>query len=76
MCSRPQFTDLTYMGGTGPSGSMTIIFGTVIKSLHIKFGANRSFHVPKSPVYPFGLYERDQILWSDIAHVQDRPAYG
>ena len=54
MCSRPQFTDLTYMGGTGLCGPMTIIFGSVIKSLHIKFGSNRSFHVPKIPVY---LYE-------------------
>ena len=27
MCSRPQFIDLTYMGGTGPYGPMTIIFG-------------------------------------------------
>ena len=51
MCSRPQFTDLTYIGGTGPCGPMTIIFGSVIKILHIKFGANRSFHVPKIPVY-------------------------
>ena len=26
------FTDLTYMGGTGPCERMTIIFGSVIKS--------------------------------------------
>ena len=66
LCSRPQFTDLTYMGDTGPCGPMTIIFGSVIKILHIKFGVNRSFHVPKVPVYRFGLYGRYQILWTDI----------
>ena len=40
------------MGGTGPCGPMTIIFGSVIKteykSLTIKFGVNRAFHVLKS----------------------------
>ena len=39
MCSRPQFTVLTYMGymgGTGPCGPMTIFFGSV----NNKFGAN------------------------------------
>ena len=123
MCSRPQFTDLAYMGGTGPCGPMTIIFSSVMKSwytslttkfgvyrafhvlktrvipfsymggpepcgpmtiifgsairiLHIKFGANRSFHVPQIPVYRFGLYGRYQILWTDIAHIQYQPAYG
>ena len=70
MCSRPQFSHLTYMGGTRPCGPMTIIFGSVIKSLHIKFGANRSFLVPKIPVYQFGLYGRYQILWTDRAHFQ------
>ena len=30
MCSRPQFTDLTYMGGTRSCGPMTIIFGSII----------------------------------------------
>ena len=63
-------------GGTGPYGPMTIIFGSVIKILHIKFGANRSFLVPKIPVYRFGLYGRYQILWTDIAHFQYQPAYG
>ena len=67
MCSRPQFTDLTYMGGTGPCGTMTIIFGSIIKILHIKFGATRSFHVPKIPIYRFGLYGRYQILCTDMA---------
>ena len=51
MCSRPQFTDLTYMGGTGPCGPMRIIFGSVIQSWHaslnIKFGVNRTFHMPR-----------------------------
>ena len=54
MCSRPQFTDLTYMGGTGPCGPMTIIFGSVIQSQHtslnIKFDVQRTFHVLKTPV--------------------------
>ena len=53
MCSRPQFTDLTYMGGTRPCTPMTIIFGSVIQSQHtslnIKFGVNRMFHVLKTP---------------------------
>ena len=31
MYSRPQFLDLTYMGGTGPCGPMTIIFGGVFR---------------------------------------------
>ena len=70
------FIYLIYMGGTGPCGPMTIIFDSVIKSLHIKFGANCSFHVPKIPVYRFGLYGRYQILWTDIAHFQYQPAYG
>ena len=52
MCSRPQFTHLTYMGGTRHCGPMTIIFGSVIKSwnigLNIKVGVNRTFHVLKS----------------------------
>ena len=51
-CSRPQFTDLAYMGGTGICGPMTIVFGSVIKteykSLTIKFGVNRAFHVLKA----------------------------
>ena len=51
MCSRPQFTDLAYMGGTGLCGPMTIIFGSVIKteykSLTTNFGVNRAFHVLK-----------------------------
>ena len=28
----PQYTDLTYMRGTGPCGSMRIVFNSVIKS--------------------------------------------
>ena len=51
MCSRPQFTDLTHMGGIRPCEPMTIIFGSVIQSqctsLNIKFGVNRMFHVLK-----------------------------
>ena len=30
MCSRPKFTDLIYMLGTGPCAPMTIILGSVI----------------------------------------------
>ena len=69
MCSRPQFTDLTYMGGTGPCGATAIIFGSVIKSrytsLNIKFGVNRTLHVLKTPVYRFDLYGRYRTLWTD-----------
>ena len=69
MCSRPQFTDLTYIGGTRLCGSVTIIFDSVIwsqyTSLTIKFGVNRPFHVLKTPVYRFGLYERYRTLWTD-----------
>ena len=66
MCSRPQFTDLTYMGGTRPCGPMTIIFGNVIQSqytsLNIKFGVIRTFHVHKTPVYRIDLYGRYRTL--------------
>ena len=69
MWPRPQYTDLTYMGGTGSSEPMRIIFDTVIKggctSLNIKFDANRTFHAPKSPVYRFDYYGRYQTLWTD-----------
>ena len=38
MRSRPQFTDLTYMGGTGPSVPMTIIFEVLLRvSIQAKF---------------------------------------
>ena len=74
MCPRPQYTDLPYMGGTGSCGPIKIIFVGVIKSwytsLNIKFDANRTFHVPKSPIYLFGLYGKYQILWTDIVHLQ------
>ena len=30
MCSRPQYTVLNYMGGTGPSRPIKIIFGSYI----------------------------------------------
>ena len=76
MCSRPQYTGLTYMGGTGSCKPMRIIFGAVIKSqsasLSIKFGANETFHVPKIRVFLFGFYGRYQILWIDIALFQHR----
>ena len=54
MCSRPQFTDLTYMGGTRPCGPMTIIFGSVISSLVNKpkyqVWCESDVHVLKIPV--------------------------
>ena len=82
MCSGPQYTGLVYMGGTRSSGPMRIIFDSVIMSWYtsikfvsIKFGANRTFHVPKIRVYRFCLYGRYQVLWTDIAHFQYRPAY-
>ena len=69
MWSRPQYTDLTYMGGTGSCRPTSIIFSSVTKSrytsLNNKCGANRNFHAPKSPVHRFGLYGRYQILWTD-----------
>ena len=69
MCSRPQFTDLTYMGGTGLCLLMTIIFGSVIQSKHtslnIKFSVKRTFHVLKTPLYRFDLYGKYRILWTD-----------
>ena len=40
MNSRPQFTDLTYMGGTGPCGPMRIIFRSVIKSWYTSLISN------------------------------------
>ena len=62
------------MGGTRPYTPMRIIFGSVIyswyTSLNIKFDVNRMLHVLKTPVYRFGLYERYQILCTDIAHFQ------
>ena len=69
MCSRHQYTDLTYKGGTGSCGPITIIYDSVINnwytSLNIKFGANRTFYVPKTPVYRFNLYGRYKTLWTD-----------
>ena len=69
MYSRQQFTDLTYMGATGPYRPMTIIFGGIIKSqytsLNIKFGENRTFHVLKTTVYRFDLYGRYWTLFTD-----------
>ena len=54
MYSRPQFTDLTYMGVTGPCVPMTIIFVGIIQSqytsLNINCGVNRTVHVLKTTV--------------------------
>ena len=69
MFPRPQYTDLTTMGATGPCEPMRIIFGSVINSwyisLNIKFGEIRMFHVLKTPVFLFDLYGKYQILWTD-----------
>ena len=60
MCSRPQYADLTYIGGTGPCRPMRISFSSVIESWYtsqnIKFGANGTFNVLKAPVYRFDYY--------------------
>ena len=63
MCCRPQYTDLIYMGDTGPCGQLRIIFGSIIKSWHtslnIKFGVNRMFHVLKTHVsFIYFIYMR------------------
>ena len=69
MCQRPHFTALTTRGGTEPCRPMKIIFGGVIKSwyisLNIKFSANRTFHVLKTPIYRFNYYEMYRALWTD-----------
>ena len=69
MWSRPQFNDLSYMGGTGPCGPMTIIFGSVITSyytsLNIKFDVIQTFQVLKTPVYRVDLCGRYRTLWTD-----------
>ena len=74
MWSRPQYTDLTYTGGTGPCGPMSIIFGSVSKSqytsLNIAFGVTRTFHVVTTPVYRFDLYGRYRTLWTDEDNFQ------
>ena len=54
MCSRPQFTDLTYMGGTGSSGPMAIIFGSVIRICAKILTSILS-------VTPFATYKNDKL---------------
>ena len=75
MNSRPQFTDLTYMGATGSCPPVTLIFGTLTQSqqtsLNIKFGVNRQFHVVKTTVYRFDLYGMT-ILFCGIIQSQYR----
>ena len=74
------FTYLTYMEGIGPCEPIWIVFRYYIKShftsLNINFNVNRTFHVKNSLIYRFDWYGRYQILWTDIAHFQYRPAYG
>ena len=63
------FVYFNYMGGAGHCVSFKIIFGSLIKSWYIspniQFVANRTFYVPKTPVYRFDLYGRYRILWTD-----------
>ena len=73
MCPRPQYIDLTYMGGAGSCGPMRLIFKSYYTSLNIEFGPHRTF---KIMVYRFGLYGRYHILWTHIAQFQYRSAYG
>ena len=43
-------------------------------SLNIQFAKNRTFYVPKTPVYRLDLYGRYRILWTNTAHFHtDRP---
>ena len=69
MGPRPQYTDLIYMGRTGPCRPMTIIFGSAIKSydtrLNINFGVHRRSHELKTPVYRFDLHGSYRTLWTD-----------
>ena len=69
LCPRRHYTDLTYMGGSGPCGPMRTIFSSVIYSsyisLNIEFGVIRMFHVLKTPVYRFDHYGRYRTLWTD-----------
>ena len=57
------------MGDTGPCDLIKIVFGYHVNSQHIilniKFGANRTFHVPKIPVYGFNYYGRYRTLCTD-----------
>ena len=50
-------------------------FGRVMQSwytsLNIKFGVNRTFYVPKTPVYRFDLYVRYRSLWTDDDKFQE-----
>ena len=67
--TRPQYIDVTYMGGTASCGPMSIIFDSVIKSLYIsikiKFGAHRTIYVSKTAVYRLDYYIRYRTLWTD-----------
>ena len=42
-----------------------LVFGSVIQSQYVKFGVNRTFHVLKTQVFRFDLYERYRSLWTD-----------
>ena len=66
MCVRPQFPDLTYIGDSRFNKPIQELFCNSTKSqftsLNMKFGVNRIFHVPRTPVYRFDLYGRYQSL--------------
>ena len=63
------FVYIIYIGSTGPRYSIKIIFSNHVYSentiLNTKFGANRTLHVPNTPVYRFGLYGRYRTQWTD-----------
>ena len=61
MCSRPQFNDLTYMGGTGPCGPMRL--GELVNKPKYLIWCESDFPCSQDP----GI--------ADIAHFQYRPAY-
>ena len=62
ICPRPQYTDLTCMGGTGGCRPIKIILGNHIQSQYAspnnKFAVNRMFHVLNTPISQFDLYGR------------------
>ena len=66
MCPRPQYADLTYMGGTEPCEPMRIIFGSVISSWHtslnIKFGPSVLSSVCLPNYFARALRSKETVL--------------
>ena len=88
MCPRPQHTDLTTMGSTGPCYSIKTIFRNHVYSYHTilntKFDVYQTFHEPKTPIYRLDLYGRYRTLlfnqdsFFDVCrtfHVPKTPVY-